>query len=299
MIEKETASYFHNKILNIDSSLSQFNVFDNEEYCGTSSLPYNRRDFYKISIVTKGEGILSYADKVFHIKGNVIVFFNPMIPYAWEPLSDLGEGYSCMFTEEFIHQNLQSGGLTQSPLFKVNGNHVLELNEGTLQHLLQIFKQMVIELQSSYKHKYDLLRSYVQIVMHEALKLEPLEKKNELGGSSERISVLFLELLERQFPIASPLHTMHFKNANEFASQLAIHTNHLNRAVKDCTGKTTTEHIKDRVTMEAKTLLRQSSWDIAQIGYCLGFEHASNFNIFFKKQTGQTPNHYRKLAVAI
>jgi AraC family transcriptional activator of pobA len=46
-------------------------------------------------------------------------------------------------------------------------------------------------------------------------------------------------------------------------------------------------------------LLLHSSWDIAEIGYCLGFEHASNFNIFFKKQTGQTPNHFRRQPVAI
>ncbi len=64
--------------------------------------------------------------------------------------------------------------------------------------------------------------------------------------------------------------------------------------MKESTGKTTTEWIAERMVKEAKALLQFSNWDIAEIAYSLGFEHSSNFIIFFKKQTGNTPLQFRK-----
>ncbi|MVM35395.1 helix-turn-helix domain-containing protein [Spirosoma sp. HMF4905] len=296
MKQTESARDFHHRLIQDNSEPGQFTIYKTEDRQGYTPLPHTRRDFYKISLVTRAEGILSYADKSFHIRGNVIAFFNPMIPYSWEPISQDDSGYSCLFTEDFIGHHLHSDSLSKSPLFKVSGNHVLVPDQKSMTFLNGIFEQMITEMRSNYVYKYDLLRSYIPIIIHEALKIEPLEKKQQPGSSSARISALFLDLLERQFPIASPQHAVRLKNANEFASQLPVHTNHLNRALKETTGKTTTEHIADRLLKEAKALLLHSNWDIAEIGYCLGFEHASNFNIFFKKQTGQTPNHFRKEA---
>jgi AraC-like DNA-binding protein len=130
--------------------------------------------------------------------------------------------------------------------------------------------------------------------MHEAMKMQPPETFYQPANASERISTLFMELLERQFPIDSPSQIIKLKNANEFATQLNVHTNTLNRALKETTGKTTTEWVAERIIKEAKALLQFSSWDIAEIGYSLGFEHSSNFIIFFKKQTGKTPKSFRK-----
>jgi AraC-like DNA-binding protein len=106
-------------------------------------------------------------------------------------------------------------------------------------------------------------------------------------------------LLERQFPIDAPSQVVKIKTANEFALQLNIHTNTLNRALKERTGRTTTEWIAERITKEAKALLQFSNWDVSAIAYTLGFEHSSNFIIFFKKQTRLTPNQFRKSFASI
>jgi AraC-like DNA-binding protein len=300
MQSRETAGHFLERHGKEYSDAGQFNVYKIEdEFDECISLPPNRRDFYKISLVVECEGVLSYADKVIHIKDNAISFSNPMIPYSWESLSDRQTGYFCMFTEDFVNNQLKTESLSASPLFRVNGNPVLFPDQKSMAFLAGIFEQMLMEMKSSYINKYELLRSYVQIIIHEALKIAPPENYYQPGSSSNRISDLFLELLERQFPIVSPQHVIHLKNAGEFASQLAVHTNHLNRALKETTGKTTTEHIAERMIQEARALLLHSNWDIAEIGYCLGFEHPSNFNIFFKKQMGLTPNRFRKQPVTV
>ncbi|MET3879211.1 AraC family transcriptional regulator [Chitinophaga sp. OAE865] len=278
----------------------QFSVNRLEEFgCNTTNLPSNRRDFYKISLITQGGGILSYSDKSIRIEGACLSFMNPMIPYSWEPLTAQQAGYFCLFREDFIDAHLKNGSLAQSPLFKTGGNHIFFPGKGQLDFLRQIFENMLREMNSGYINKQELLKSYVQIIMHEALKMQPPDTYYQAGNASQRISKLFAELLERQFPLDPPHQVIRLKNANEFAEHLAVHTNHLNRALKETTGKTTTEWISEKITAEAKALLLHSNCDIAEIGYCLGFEHASNFNIFFKKQTGQTPNQFRKAVVSI
>jgi AraC family transcriptional regulator, transcriptional activator of pobA len=87
------------------------------------------------------------------------------------------------------------------------------------------------------------------------------------------------------------------KSASNFAHQLSVHTNHLNRAVKEITGKNTTEHISARILIEANQLLIHTDWPVAEIAYCLRFEYSAYFDIFFKKSTGITPKEARAKAV--
>jgi len=295
MKRKETIKEFYTNHGQEYPKTGQFNIYRREEFaCDSTSLPPNRRDFYKISLITKGTGIISYADKSIKIDKPSITFLNPLIPYSWQPTSENQAGFFCLFTEDFVNTTLKNESLSQSPLFKVGGNHIFFPNEESLKLLQSAFENMVREINSEYANKYDLLRSYVQIIIHEAMKMQPPETFYQPANASERISTLFLELLERQFPIDAPSQMLKLKTANEFAVQLNVHTNTLNRALKESTGKTTTEWIAERMLKEAKALLQFSSWDIAEIAYSLGFEHSSNFIIFFKKQTNVTPLQFRK-----
>uniref|UniRef100_UPI003D7F334F helix-turn-helix domain-containing protein n=1 Tax=Pedobacter sp. TaxID=1411316 RepID=UPI003D7F334F len=108
-------------------------------------------------------------------------------------------------------------------------------------------------------------------------------------NASVRVSSLFIELLERQFPIESPHQKLHLRTAKDYANRLAIHVNHLNKVLKENTGRTTTEIIATRIVQEAKTHLKQTDWNISEIAYSLGFEEVSHFSAFFKKQTTLTP----------
>jgi AraC-like DNA-binding protein len=152
---------------------------------------------------------------------------------------------------------------------------------------------MLAEINSEYRFKYDLLRNYVTELIHYALKIQPSEVLYRHPDANSRITSIFTELLERQFPIETPSQRFNLRSAKDFADQLSVHVNHLNRAIRQTTGKTTTTHISDRVTSEAKALLRHTNWNVAEISYSLGFEEPAHFNNFFKKQTSTTPSSFR------
>jgi AraC-like DNA-binding protein len=104
---------------------------------------------------------------------------------------------------------------------------------------------------------------------------------------------LFIELLERQFPIESPHQKLNLRAAKDYADRLAIHVNHLNKVLKENTGKTTTDLISSRIVKEAKILLKQTDWNVSEIAYCLGFEEVAHFSNFFRKQTSFSPLAFR------
>ncbi|MCL5028914.1 MAG: helix-turn-helix domain-containing protein [Bacteroidetes bacterium] len=279
---------FHNKKAN---ELGHFNVYSRANFC-TRLTPYNRRDYYKISLII-GTGVLNYADKVIEINKNALVFSNPIIPYSWEAISEKQEGYFCLFTGDFINSNDKASKLKDSPLFKIGGDPVFFLNDEQTQYLSEIYIKMLDEMKSDYIYKYDVMKNYLHILIHQALKLKPADSYYNHSNASSRITSLFIELLERQFPIDSIENSLRFKTAKDFANSMSIHVNHLNRAVKETTGKSTTQHIAERIVKEAKALLVHSDWNISEIAYSLGFEYPTYFNNFFKKHTNLSPKSLR------
>lgn len=280
--------------LNNVNGAGHFNVFTRND-CFRAT-PYNRRDFYKISLII-GTGRLYYADKWIDIDKNALLFSNPAIPYSWEAVSEKQEGFFCMFTESFIHTTERAENLQHSPLFKIGGNPVFFINKEQQQYIEDVFRRMIVEIDADYIYKYDLLRNYVHLIIHEAMKMQPAVSFEKHPNASTRIAAVFVDLLEKQFPVDISERSLQLKTANDFASHLAVHVNHLNRAVKEVTGKTTTAHIAERVTAEAKSLLLHTDWNIAEIAYSLGFEYPAYFNTFFKKQTQHTPASLRKTIV--
>jgi len=268
-----------------------FNIYS-REHCKQVT-PYNRRDFYKISFIL-GTGILHYADKSIHINRPALVFSNPMIPSAWEPVSKEQGGYFCIFTEEFIQSYNQSDILHESSLYKPGGNPVYFINEEQETDISDIFLKMQQEMQSEYGCKFSLLYNYIQILIHEALKLRPPDTYIRHNNASQRITSLFMELLERQFPVDTNQQGILLKSAADYAAQMSVHVNHLNRAVKEVTGKTTSAHISDRIIQEAKANLLNTNLNISEVAYALGFEYPSYFNNFFRKQTNITPRKFRE-----
>ncbi|HTF18056.1 MAG TPA: helix-turn-helix transcriptional regulator [Chryseolinea sp.] len=202
-----------------------------------------------------------------------------------------------MFTEDFLRLSERAESLMQSPLFKIGGTPILVLTKPQKKAIADIFQKMIAEQDSSYAFKDELIRNYLNLIVHEALKMQPSESNLKTKNAAQRITSVFLELLERQFPVESTGHPLQLRTAQDFANNLSVHVNHLNKSVKEITGKSTTSHIGERIVHEAKALLQHTNWSVAEIAYALGFEYPTYFNNFFKKKTGQIPKSLRTVTL--
>ena len=277
----------------VNNDLGHFNVFKMEECYlpGRPPIQYSRRDFYKITLM-RGRHLYHYGDKTLEVNGSTLIFFNPQVPYTFERISEDEGGYFCIFKDAFFAEHIR-GSLKDLPMYSAQGKPAYELSPQQDEAFELIFKKMLDELDSNYVFKYDLIRNYILEMIHGALKLQPSETLYKHADANARITAVFTELLERQFPIESRDQQFSMRSAKDFAEKLNVHINHLNRAVKTATGKTTTSHIAARITTEAIALLKHTNWNVSEISYSLGFEEASHFNNFFKKQTSLTPRAYR------
>lgn len=183
--------------------------------------------------------------------------------------------------------------MQNSPFFKIDGTPILQITEQQREFLNTLFQKMLEEQQTDYVYKDELIRNYINLIIHEALKLQPLQNFDQHKNASSRVTSVFLELLERQFPIESNENPLQLKTAQDYSNALSLHVNYLNRAIKSVTGKSTTTHISERIISEAKALLQHTDWNISEIAYALGFEYPTYFNNFFKKNTGTNPKNFR------
>lgn len=262
------------------------------EITATTELPprSGRRDFFKMGLVD-GEMTINFGGQVHEIKGPALVFVNPKVPRNLVQRVNRTGGYACIFTENFVNTR----ELHDSPLFRAGDRPVIKLDDRQAAFLTAIFQQMLSVYNSDYLHKADVIRSCIALVIHEALQIQPPVSMVRFKNGAARISHLFLDLLERQFPIEHLGDMLKLRTAQDFAAALAVHVNYLNRSIKEVTGKTTSAHIAARIIAEAKSLLQHTEWSVAEISYALGFEYPAYFNNYFKRLTGTTPTCFRKV----
>jgi AraC family transcriptional activator of pobA len=278
----------------VQKEIGHFNLFKTADLyrSKSGSMPYNRRSYYKISLIL-GKNRAEYADKVIDIEHNALLFATPLIPYNYEPLDEQQSGFFCIFSEDFLTQDNSGIRLKELPVFKPGGSPIFFLTEVQIAEVKVLFDKMFREIESDYAYKYDLLRNYVIELIHFGQKLQPATSLFTETNAYNRVSSLFIELLERQFPVEPPHQKLAFRSAKDYADQLSIHVNYLNKVLKEITGKTTTELISDRIIKESKILLKHTDWNVSEIAYSLGFEEPSHFNNLFKKHTSLSPRAFR------
>ncbi len=101
----------------------------------------------------------------------------------------------------------------------------------------------------------------------------------------EKLVLRFLKLLE---PNCRKQHQVTF-----YSDTLFITVGHLNRTVKEVTGKTAKQLIEEAIIIEAKILLQDDTLTISEIIEELEFGDLSFFGKFFKKHTFMSPTEYR------
>jgi AraC-like DNA-binding protein len=272
-----------------DLRLTGFKV---HELSATVDVPVRtgRRDFYKMGLV-KGDMTIDYGGRLLEIKGTVLFFVNPKVPHSIVRRVNRTSGYACIFTENFINNR----ELRDSPLFSIGDNPVVVLNEEHAAFMTGIYQKMVSIYASDYSYKAGLIRNCIELIIHEALRIQPSQNALPVRNAATRIYHLFVDQLERQFPVERSSEPLKLRTAQDFATDLSVHVNYLNRAVKQVTGKPTSVHISARIIAEAKALLQYTDWSVADIAYALGFEYPAYFNNYFKRITGTTPNSFRKV----
>jgi AraC family transcriptional regulator, transcriptional activator of pobA len=267
----------------------------------TRKTPFNRRDYFKICLCSgtgKGKGTLVYNDQEINLHSPSLIFTNPSVPASIEINYSTVSRYGCIFNKQFIEGQIPPDVQYASPLFNPSLYPVIKLTEEERDRLHGYFHEMQLLQESDYPYKWEMVRNILQLLIHEGIRLQQKQILQPVIVR-DRLVNAFFSLLNQQFPVDSPENSLKLLTPAHFADLLHVHVNHLNSVVKKYSGKSTRTIIHERIVTEAKALLRNTNWNIAEIAYALGFEYPSHFNKYFKQFAAVTPAEFRLQNTAI
>ncbi len=88
-------------------------------------------------------------------------------------------------------------------------------------------------------------------------------------------------------------HFRQWHQVSAYADRLGYSTRTLNRLARQNTGLSAKELIDERIVLEARRMLSHADATVAEIAEELGFDDASNFSSYFRRQTRRTPGAFR------
>jgi AraC family transcriptional regulator, transcriptional activator of pobA len=251
-----------------------------------------KSNFYRIGILLSGSLDMQIGLEQFHaIPGSINFSIPGQVHSKWNISEDLF-GYYILLEASFLETLLSPAQLRQDfPFYNHAGMQYFTSTPAELEDLTSLFLKINQEVQEQKSGRETAIRMYLYLLLLAANrcyeKHVPNQPIENVPGS---------QLLTSYYKLIGE-HFLEKRQVSEYAKLLNITPNHLNRVVKNITGKTASDAIDEMLVQEAKVLLRNTDLSAAEIAYQLDFSEPSAFNHFFKNLTTQTPLDYRKQIV--
>lgn len=249
-------------------------------------LPH-KHSFYHLLYFTKGRGSHVIDFENFEVKKGEIYFMAPGQVHSWQ-FKQQPDGYVVNFSEQFFRSFL----LNPRYLEKFNffsgraQDSVLFLSSKVQTQLSNAFEKLLEIQNTQCEFTSDMIRVQLLEILMLCANCQPAVKGKEQISKGNHIVRAFKQLVDERYA--------QLKLPKEYAALLYVTPNNLNMLCKQILGKPAGEVIRDRVLLEAKRLLVNVDISIAEIAYKLSFTDHSHFSKFFKKETGETPDEFRK-----
>ena len=249
----------------------------------------HRRDQFEFLLITDGNAIRTKGLITYKLDRNCLFFLPPGQITSTEFVSKDCKGYFCMFDAAFFYSfSRENNYLDRFSFFQMEGDPLIQLPPEGMKDILFLLNKLVHEFLEANLNKRDIAATLIRAVLLEATKYQPIQKE----GST--ITPAIPAELVRKYKHLLNKYLLSNKSLKEYADLLFVSPNHLNKCVKEVTGKTAGVLIIEMQLLEAKVLLRQTDLTVSQIAARLGFDDSSYFSRFFRKNAGVTPFAYRK-----
>lgn len=245
-----------------------------------------RNNYFTLIWLTKGEGILRTVYSEFDLGENTMFAFAPYQPFMIQ--GENCEGIAIYFHSDFFcihkhHTEVTCNGVLfnnihQSPTFPVNTR--------AQQTFLTLIENMKKEINNSSLAQYEMLISYIKILLITAsrIKSEITDNQPLTELEPEKLQQL-KDLIELQFK------TVH--STSKYSRQLNISQKALSKLVKRYYKMSFKKLLTERIIIEAKRELYLTNKTIKEIAHEMGYADEYYFSRLFKKYTEISPQRYR------
>lgn len=250
----------------------------------------HRHDFYQIVLFTQGSGSHSIDFQQWPVAPHQVYYMAPGQMHTWQFGADT-DGYIINFHASLYGSICQDADFAQQfPVFSQSlaEQPVNLLDLSCCSDVEQTFAQLLREYDAQMPFKMHILRGLLLVILVKLSRALPSLRTE--AAATHQVKVV------RDFERLIDAHFREKHMPKEYAALLHITPNYLNALTTVVTGKKAGELIRDRRLLEAKRLLVNTDTQSNQIADDLGFEDNSYFARFFRKNTGVTPERFRKSA---
>ena len=281
-----SSSFGYNKI-DPSNRIEGFEIYSSEGLI--SSIGPLKSEFYRISITAAGTLDMQIGLDHYKHQPRTLSFTFPNQIFSKNNISEDASGYYLLFDHDFLNDIILSVTISDEfPFFSISGTPVFQISESELKNILSFLKNINEELQQQKTGKEKAIKMYLYLILLEAKRSY---ERQSIGSSNNHFSENYK--LAGRFNKLVSQHYLDKRQVSDYAQMLGVSANHLNKTVKENTGHTASEAIREMLLQEAKSLLRYTDNSIAEIAYRLDFFDPASFNRFFKSMTGETPLMFR------
>jgi AraC-like DNA-binding protein len=271
--------------INEPENPTEFEITQFEEMEEPNVDDVHKHSFYEILWVDEGRSRQTIDYQTYELQNKSLFFISPGQVHEFEAWQGL-KGGTIMFTGDFFLQNQAN----RDRLFELsfldniyfNPNFLLPCAEYAI---FRNFINLLIEEKKRADANKEILQSLLHILLLQVHRSIQASQNRQIPKRNVILFKEFKNLLEKHYPEGLA--------ANQYAGKLNITQHHLNRIIKDITGKTATEVIRARSILEAKRLLSFTDQTISEISSNLNYFDSSYFSKVFKAETGRSPLEFR------
>ncbi len=242
--------------------------------------------FYEVMIVLEGEGTYSLDDETVTFSRGTIIVTLPNQVRNWQITSAV-RGFSFFFEGEFLNAYFQDDVfLNRFVLFDYARPFIFaQFDEHAFGKCVWVLKEVEQEFQNFNQSSSHIFRS----LLYYLISLIDRQYRRQ-----HQIQTVEVHPVISRFKKLINLHFKEWHTVADYANAINISHNQLNALCKVHLTATALKEVHRRILLEAKRDILFSGKTMSEIGFNLGFSDVSNFNRFFKKQTGQTPKSFYK-----
>jgi AraC-like DNA-binding protein len=245
-------------------------------------------DFIKVLFLKSG-GKITIDFKQHKADTDTLFFINKSQVYKLTAI-DKSAGVLLYYNRDFycveIHDNeVSCDGILYNNVYEIPAIALSRTESGTIQNILDSIKY---ETENEDVANEEMIRILLKQIIIKATRIWKADHQIYEPVKNQELEFL------RKF---SQLVELHFKNLHtvaDYAKILFVTPKNLNKKVTQFGNQSPNELIKDRIILEAKRLLAHTTFTIKEIGYTLGYEDDAYFIRLFTKQTGLSPQQFRK-----